>query len=316
MRESILIIADPTDLHTRAVSAVLEKNHGLNVVTFDMADFPMSASSSFRVDLQSEGSISGSFGAFETSEIRSIWWRRPAPCRLPRTDSNIAESFLRSECSHYVQGLLWEIDCLWVNNPHCERRASRKVVQLAYAKKLGFAVPKTLITNNPDDVCKFISESGGKIVYKRTGTSRGMQSKTSFVTDEELSRIDSIRSSPTTFQEYIEAKADLRITWIDGIAWTVRIDSQSGTNPEDSRFDLSVSYTPFELPVSVSRELKNLMRGLGLVYGAIDMRIGIDDRYYFLEVNPSGQFAYVEIKTGMPITACIARLLASGKCRD
>lgn len=52
------------------------------------------------------------------------------------------------------------------------------------------------------------------------------------------------------------------------------------------------------------------MATLGLVFGTIDLKITHDGEYVFLEVNPQGQFLYVENLTGLPITLALARLLA------
>jgi len=45
------------------------------------------------------------------------------------------------------------------------------------------------------------------------------------------------------------------------------------------------------------------------VYGAIDLRLTPEGRYVFLEINPAGQFLYIEYATGQPIAAAIARKL-------
>ena len=44
--------------------------------------------------------------------------------------------------------------------------------------------------------------------------------------------------------------------------------------------------------------------------GAFDLRRRDDGVHVFLEVNPAGQWLYVEEATGLPITAAVARLLA------
>jgi glutathione synthase/RimK-type ligase-like ATP-grasp enzyme len=53
------------------------------------------------------------------------------------------------------------------------------------------------------------------------------------------------------------------------------------------------------------------MRRLGLVYGAIDMRRTADGRYVFLEINPAGQWLFIEERTKQPITSAVA-----GKLRE
>ncbi len=64
-----------------------------------------------------------------------------------------------------------------------------------------------------------------------------------------------------------------------------------------------------QLPGDVEARLRDLMRRLGLVYGAIDMRRTPDGQYVFLEINPAGQWLFVETFSGQPITASLARLL-------
>ncbi|MEV4245300.1 hypothetical protein AB0J63_18065 [Streptosporangium canum] len=52
--------------------------------------------------------------------------------------------------------------------------------------------------------------------------------------------------------------------------------------------------------------------GPGLTYGAIDLILTPDGRYVFLEINPNGQFLWIEDATGLPIGAAIGDLLMSG----
>jgi D-alanine-D-alanine ligase-like ATP-grasp enzyme len=54
-----------------------------------------------------------------------------------------------------------------------------------------------------------------------------------------------------------------------------------------------------------------LLEQLGLPFGTIDMRIDPCGEYQFLEVNPAGQFLWIEIATGLPISAAVADLLQS-----
>jgi hypothetical protein len=52
------------------------------------------------------------------------------------------------------------------------------------------------------------------------------------------------------------------------------------------------------------------MQHLGLVYGAIDLRLTPENEYVFLEVNPSGQYLFVELLTGVPLSDRMAHCLA------
>ena len=53
------------------------------------------------------------------------------------------------------------------------------------------------------------------------------------------------------------------------------------------------------------------MTSLRLAYGAIDLRRTPEGDYVFLEINPAGQWIFVEEKTGQPMTDAMAKLLAA-----
>jgi len=296
------------------MAAVLQNEYGIVPYQLSMREFPSVDQATFAM---TEGGAqrvyNSSNGRLDLQGVRSIWWRRPENCYTPQVFGGFDRGeFIQAECDHFLQGVLWSHDCLWVNNPMQEVFASRKVVQLSKARDAGLRVPKTLITNNPDEARAFIEALPGRAIFKRTGSSPGPAAKTKFVTLDTLQNLKAISSSPTTFQEYVEGSADLRVVWIDGDLWAVSIDSQASTTPEDCRFDYSVTYAPHVLPHSVQRSLTLYLSRLGLVYGAVDLRIGDDGEYYFFEVNPSGQFAFLEVKTGLPLMSALAAVLARG----
>jgi D-alanine-D-alanine ligase-like ATP-grasp enzyme len=56
------------------------------------------------------------------------------------------------------------------------------------------------------------------------------------------------------------------------------------------------------------------MKAFDLIYGAFDFIVTPEGRYVFLEVNPSGQYMWVECATGLEITTALADAL-SEPCR-
>ncbi|MDR7166554.1 hypothetical protein J2W56_000272 [Nocardia kruczakiae] len=307
---AVLIVAENDDLHADAMASMLRNMYGLIPIRLDMRDFPRECGS-FRLDRA--GAVRSMSHIAGLDDVTTVWWRRPRPCRVPGGFLDGDDDFRQAECDGFLQGLLWSIPAVWVNDPGADRTATRKIVQLDTARRSGFAIPETLITNDPDEARSFVDSRGGSVIYKRTGTGRAEFSETRIVSREDLGRFDTIRSAPTTFQDYVEAECDLRVVWIDGVEWAVRIDSQSGAGWVDSRLDTSVAFTRERLPASVSKSLTTLMGALGLVFGVLDIRLGLDGEYYFLEVNPQGQFAYLEIKTGLPIFASLAQFLVHGE---
>jgi hypothetical protein len=73
--------------------------------------------------------------------------------------------------------------------------------------------------------------------------------------------------------------------------------------------NFDVKYQAHELPPETAAKLHELMGCLGLTYGAIDLRLMPEGRYVFLEVNPAGQFLYIEQATDQPIAAALAHVL-------
>ncbi|MGW0249761.1 hypothetical protein ACWDYH_24345 [Nocardia goodfellowii] len=306
---SVLIVSETDDLHATAMAATLREHHGLNPIHLDLRDFPRE-SGSFRLDRH--GTSRSMSHVLGLDDVRSVWWRRPHPAQVPGGVRASDDAFRQAECDGFIQGLLWSIPAAWVNDPGADRTASRKIVQLETAQRAGFSVPETLITNDPDEARSFTESRPGAVVYKRTGTGRGEFAETRIITRADFPKLAGIRSAPTTFQDYIDAECDLRVVWVDGVEWAVRIDSQAGVGRVDSRLDTSVEFSREQLPASVSKSLATLMGALGLSFGVLDLRLGLDGAYYFLEVNPQGQFAYLEIKTGLPMFRSLANLLVEG----
>ncbi|MFC9997324.1 hypothetical protein [Nocardia sp. NPDC127526] len=306
---SVLMVTEADDLHGDALAATLRKVHAHSPIRLDMRDFPRE-NGTFR--LGRDGTARSLSHVLGLDDVTAVWWRRPQPCRVPLGASGEDDAYRQAECDGFLQGLLWSMPALWVNDPGADRTANRKIVQLETAYRAGFAVPETLITNDVEEARAFLESRPGPVVYKRTGTGRGAFTETRIVTAADIARLPTIRNSPTIFQDYIHAECDLRIVWVDGIEWVVRIDSQAGVGRVDSRLDTSVAFTADRLPASVSKSLTTLMGTLGLAFGVLDLRVGRDGEFWFLEVNPQGQFAYLEIKTGLPIFESLANLLVFG----
>ena len=275
---TVVIVGENGDAHSLAVAEALQRQHNLIPYILRMEDFPLQAKTIFRQESSSDSCYTGvNTTRVQFNDVRSVWWRRPRGC-LPRkvfTGLDHGE-FVQAECDHFLQGLLWSQRCLWVNDPMRNVFASRKIVQLARAKEIGLVTPRTLITNDLKEVKRFIDDVRGRIIFKRIGTSAGPASKTNLLSTENLDALEAIETCPTIFQEYVDAEGDIRVIWIDGVLWAIHIDSQAGITPEDSRFDLTVAHTPCELPNDVAGYLNQLMEELGLIYGAIDLRVGLD----------------------------------------
>ncbi len=136
---------------------------------------------------------------------------------------------------------------------------------------------------------------------------------TGIVTEKELKELDLIRVSPGIFQKYVTKSYEVRATVVGSRIFSGKIDSQASTETKiDWRhkpFDMEEE--PIILPPDVEVKVCALMQAFGLVYGAFDFIVTPDGRHVFLEVNPAGQYLWVEAKTKLPITAALADALSN-----
>ena len=75
------------------------------------------------------------------------------------------------------------------------------------------------------------------------------------------------------------------------------------------RDQASLTFTPVATPTGVQEGMSRLMKVLNLRYGAADFTVTPGGDWVFLEVNPSGQFAFVDDRTTQAITEAIADAL-------
>jgi glutathione synthase/RimK-type ligase-like ATP-grasp enzyme len=251
--------------------------------------------------------------SLRASDVGAVWWRRPQPFALHPEVRRGRRDFAYRECTEAFQGLWQSLAVLWVNPPVSDEAASHKPFQLTMAQRMGLAVPRTLVTNDPARARDFVrSCRPGAAVFKALSATLEDWRETRLVRQEELSKLHLVRYAPIIFQEYVEG-ADLRVTAVGDRLFAAAIHAEETEYPVDFRIDFDrARVEPVDLPETVARRLRRLVRALGLAYAAIDMRRGRDGRHLFLEANPSGQFLFVERRTGQPITAALADLLGSG----
>jgi glutathione synthase/RimK-type ligase-like ATP-grasp enzyme len=56
-----------------------------------------------------------------------------------------------------------------------------------------------------------------------------------------------------------------------------------------------VAYRPIRLPIEIREHLKNLLRQYELRFAAIDMAVTTKGEWVFFEVNPNGQWAWLDL---------------------
>jgi hypothetical protein len=310
--KTCLIITDRFEPTADCLLAELRRR-GIACLRWNLDSYPADSSLTYEVE---PGSFSGELRcdgrSVDIVSIGSVWCRGFRPSGFPAGLGEEDQRFVQDEAQRALDALTTVLTVPWANHPHNHVRANSKAAQLMVARDVGLDVPRTLISNEPDLVRRFIERAPADIVYKAHSQSlnleRGKALYTGLVTPKEIEQLDLIRISPGVFQEYVAKSFELRVTAVGSKLFSGRIESQSSheTKVDWRRRPYDIESAPFDLPTDIADKIHEFMRRFGLLYGAFDFIVTPDDRYVFLEVNPAGQYLWVET-----VTAALADLLGS-----
>jgi glutathione synthase/RimK-type ligase-like ATP-grasp enzyme len=222
-----------------------------------------------------------SIGSFTTA-----WWRRPGVAD-GRTGDELEDRLIAEETAALFPGMLAATGVRWVDAPWDLVRARLKPLQLAAARSAGAVIPGTLITGDMERASGF--GSAGDVLAKATSTGFGIAPHVAAVPREELRRVT---ACPTTLQRPVDADADLRVVTIGNEIYTWERRRASGepidwraADPQGSDFKhVSGRRCPGATAVAEC---------LGLTFSVQDW-LSTDDGDVFLEVNPQGQWLFLE----------------------
>jgi ATP-grasp ribosomal peptide maturase len=309
---TVLVLTGKDDLTADAVVAELNKRR-VTVARYDSADFPRNSQLGATLGSAGWGGFLRSDHLIELQGISAVWWRRPNEFVTPSGWSDEARAFALSEARVGLLGVLGSLPVRWVNHPACDSAASYKPVQLAVAARVGLEVPKTVITSDPNHAKEFMGSD--EVIYKgMSGGVLGADCRHRFLptTIVSASGIDvSLGGTAHLFQELVRKAYEVRLTVIGDQMFPVAIHAGSESAKLDWRTDYaSLTYEPIELPADVEKGVRKLMERCDLVFGALDFAVTPEGRWLFFEINPSGQWHWLAAKTGLPMVAAMADLLA------
>jgi hypothetical protein len=249
----------------------------------------------------------------EEETLRSVWFRRAVYLRdygLP-AEAKASEQIARSQWAALVRGLVVFQRAKWVNHPGATYLAEQKPLQLSLAQKAGFRIPETLITNDARKLARFRDRD---IAIKGVDTVIAFESGnevfafTNILPSKQVSG-EEIGGCPIIAQEAISPKTDLRVTVVGSSLFAVCVENHGTGILGDWRSQKEgLSYRPVVLPERVESACLALTKKLGLLFGAIDLAKR-GDEYFFFEINPTGEWAWLVDSAGVKIDEAIADVL-------
>jgi len=324
----ILILTEPRDAHANHVETRL-RERGAELVRFDWAQFPSEAEVSLAYTPLGASACTLRVGgeSIDLQRVATVWDRRPQnPVAHAELTDGAIRAHVEKECKIFVQDVWSCLDCPWVPAPRSVIfRAHLKAVQLKLAGELGFELPPTLVTNSPEDFLEFYREHNGNLISKVIGLPSIVRDETTFsrftklVSKRDVGHAGALRFCPVIFQACVPKRLELRITVVGRAVFAAEIHSQESnqTRVDWRHYDhFQTRYLPHALPPDLEQRCVQLVERLGLYYGAIDMALTPDGRYVFFEINPNGQYLWIELATGLPISDALCDLLMAGSSGD
>jgi hypothetical protein len=301
----LAVVSLHNDLHAFAMSHALKQRHGLvcHVVASD------SLANSGGISWESTP-INGGAPTLPTVDGKSIdvrrlavlWWRRinGVPQIPDSVTDEAARDLIANDCRASLTGILHnEFHGTWISHYEATRRAEVKPIQMNAALKAGFRAPRTLISQDPARIREFCRELDQRVVVKTVAGTQKAGLTAAKVSAELLASDAALRLAPAIYQELVEGGRHLRIHVFGERILAALISS----GDLDWRIRLShAKVEPYALSEEVKQKLYAVLRTLDLRMGIFDFKLTADDEPIWFEINPQGQFLFVEGMGGLELT--------------
>lgn len=222
--------------------------------------------------------------------------------------------YVKIQSTATLKTLYATLQTFWVGHPHKLQFAEIKAFQLAEASKAGLKTPHTLISNNPVKAATFVDHLGETECAIKPLNASGVSNEQGYrlpltTTLPKNHPLDSVALAPNIFQPYIEKAAELRCVVIGKKIFSATILSQANTSTSKDWRAADCQHEPISLPEHVEASIHRLMDSFGINFASLDMILTPEGEFVFLELNPNGQWLWLELELGFPLVSNMADLL-------
>ncbi len=330
MDAPVLLLTHSGDLYTIDLVQAAVRRRGVDALRVDTDRYPTSLSLSARFSagqrsfvLEIADAAFGTSRSIALDHVPAVWARRLWPGAMPAdVDARFAGRCRAQSRTAFFDTLSLLEGARWVNPLQPMLRAESKLLQLKLAQEVGLSVPDTVVTNAPEDARALYERSGKRAVTKLLGAlsqtmnAGGDMVYTSALSDDDISDLDGLRLCPQIFQALIDKHHELRVIVVGRRCFTGAIDA--GANPRGAidwrrtEPGSDVKWLAADVPDDVQAKLLALCDALDLRYAAVDLIVTPEGEHVFLEVNPAGEWGWLERDLELPIADAIAaELLAT-----
>lgn len=308
MRDHILILAGRDDVHADAVEKELNAK-GAAFVRVDRAELV--------ADGMTVTAESVTIGPVDLDRTSVIWCRRLPRMNLPPDMPRMWRRWCSQEFAHAMLGALMRQQVAWISDYFAMQRANHKTLQLSLADSIGgLGVPEYVITSDAAKARAFVESCQGQAVFKPLGPPALSDEETlaTLYTNaaERIAPYDwrGLKFAPMIFQRRIDRVAEVRATVVGERIFAARIDVTAVEDADYRTVDpYRLPHESIALPDEVAAGCLALSRAFELSFAAVDLLLDREGRFHFLEINPNGQWYWIEDLTGLPIARAVSEEL-------
>jgi glutathione synthase/RimK-type ligase-like ATP-grasp enzyme len=310
----ILIISSPDDAHIPFVTKHLPSSASYTIIDPFSAIGKNDISYAFK-----DGKTYIHYGEQPLDDIDSVWFRKPTrldkvTLDVPQTHRSYTLGALRRHISPLYRH--WK-EAFWVSPYEALISAENKPHQLEAALEIGFQAPDTLITGDVSKAKEFVIKHGTCVIKSQAiEFPVGKTLMTTVISAHDMISYDGLSVDPMIFQQFIKPAYELRVTVVSEKIFAAKIMSSDQGPFRDWRYghiDDTFTATATTIDEDLEKKCIQLTHALGLGYSAIDLIVDMQGTVWFLEINPNGQWAFIEETTGQPIGKALAELLCTSQ---
>lgn len=299
---------DPTADYIQ--KAFERKQQSISRINLDDFNIPKLLIDPLQEDKRWIEDISGT--KIKAQEIKAIIIRRPA---IPNLHEDDAKSrFLGREILFGLRAFLETTSAIWMNHPDLNSIASSKPRNLQMASALGLKVPQTLISSDHIEILTWLEKQKNSVIK---AISYGLMERKNSAEMAFTQRVpknfnveeNTLPCVPILLQEEIEKEADIRVTVVGNKVFSA-ILPQEGTQIDWRARTNESKWNFYKLPNLIENACINLCSELKLEFAAIDLVKSVSGDFFFLELNPNGQWVWIEEETGLRISDAIVEHLS------
>ncbi|NOQ71054.1 MAG: grasp-with-spasm system ATP-grasp peptide maturase [Crocinitomix sp.] len=264
----------------------------------------------------------------KSSEISAVWFRRAFDSyKIVDVETKDVEEFiLVNKLNKYLRSEAWATygliekslrDVYWINRPS---DSTNKFNNLQIAEEVGIKTPPSIVVNNKKHLKQFL-EKHPKAITKACREAESFKIGKEFISGltervnaTSLDKLPNELFFPSFFQGEISKAYEVRVFYLDGVIYPTAIFSQINKETEIDYRNYNTENPNrmeiIDLPNEIKEKLHLFMARMNMVCGSIDLIKSLeDDDYYFLEINPVGQFMGISDMGNLKLDKIVAETL-------